>query len=72
MVNEHTPRFSLRNLFLAMTLIATVVAMGFNYPAVTFFVLLFLSPFVFVAFMASLAAVAVVGLLIFVAVARRG
>jgi hypothetical protein len=48
-------RFSLSNLFLIMTLIATLIGMSFNYPLVTAIALIFTSPLLFCAAMAFLA-----------------
>jgi hypothetical protein len=53
-MSDNATRFSLRDMFLLMTLVATVVAMGFNFPLLTCFTLLVLSPFVFAVCMASL------------------
>jgi hypothetical protein len=49
--NAQRVRFSLRNLFLAMTLIATVIGAAANYPIVLFASLCLLSPFLFTAAM---------------------
>jgi hypothetical protein len=51
-MNEPTLRFSLRNLFLATTLIAAVTAAAANYPIVLIASLCLVSPFLFSAAMA--------------------
>jgi hypothetical protein len=54
-MNEPALRFSLRKLFLATTLIATVIGAAANYPIVLMISLCLVSPFLFTAAMAYFA-----------------
>lgn len=55
-MNEPALRFSLRKLFLATTLIATVIGAAANYPIVLIVSLCLVSPLLFVATMAYMRA----------------
>ena len=53
-MSESGLRFSLRNLFMAMTLVATLVASAAHYPVVLVASLILVSPLLFIAAMVHL------------------